>query len=266
MRLCSIASGSSGNCIYVGSDKTHVLVDAGISCKRIEEGLRKATLTGRDLSAIFITHEHSDHIQGIGVLARKYGIPMYATKGTIDGIVNGAKNLGEYDKELFHAIHVDEDVQVGDLTVHPFRISHDAKEPCAYRFEHEGSKAAVATDMGTFTPYIVENLQGLHAVLLEANHDIRMLQAGPYTYALKQRILSDRGHLSNDNSGLLLNKILHDDLKYILLGHLSKENNMPELAYETVKLEINAADSPYKAEMFHLCVASRSEAGELLDF
>ena len=266
MRLCSIASGSSGNCIYVGSSQTHVLVDVGISCKRIEEGLRKAELIGRDISAIFITHEHSDHIQGLGVLARKYGIPMYATKGTIDGIINGARNLGEYNKELFREISVDEDLQLGDLNVHPFRISHDAKEPCAYRFESAGSKAAVATDMGTFNPYIVENLQGLNAVLLEANHDVRMLQAGPYTYALKQRILSDRGHLSNDNSGLLINQILHDDLKHILLGHLSKENNMPELAFETVKFEINTADTPYRAEMLDLQVASRSEAGEVLDF
>ena len=266
MRLCSIASGSSGNCIYVGGKKTHVLVDAGISCKRIEEGLRKAELTGKDISALFITHEHSDHIQGLGVLARKFGIPMYATKGTIEGILQGSKSLGKVNDELFHEIHTDEDMQVGDLTVHPFRISHDAKEPCGYRFECDGSKAAVATDMGTFNPYIVENLKGLDAILLEANHDIRMLQAGPYTYALKQRILSDRGHLSNENSGLLINKILHEDLKYILLGHLSRENNMPELAYETVKLEINAADTPYRAEMFGLTVASRSEAGEVLDF
>ena len=264
MRLCSIASGSSGNCIYVGSGQTHVLVDAGISCKRIEEGLKKAEITGTDLSAIFITHEHSDHIQGIGVLARKYHVPMYATQGTIDEIISSGKNLGEYDKRLFHPICVDEDVLVGDLTVHPFRISHDAKEPCAYRFEQGGKKLAIATDMGCFNPYTVENLKGLDAILLEANHDIRTLQAGPYTYALKQRILSDKGHLSNDNSGQLLNKILHDNLKYILLGHLSKENNMPELAFETVKLEINAADTPYKAEMFQICVASRSEVGEVL--
>ncbi len=266
MRLCSIASGSSGNCIYVGSEKAHVLVDAGISCKRIELGLQKAELTGRDISAVFITHEHSDHIQGLGVLARKYGIPMYATKGTIDGILYGTKSLGDFDKNLLREIKVDEDLVIEDLVVHPFRISHDAKEPCGYRFESQGSKAAVATDMGTFNPYIIENLQGLDAVLLEANHDIRMLQAGPYTYALKQRILSDSGHLSNENSGLLLNKILHENMKYILLGHLSKENNMPELAFETVKLEINAADTPYRAELLDLRVASRSEAGEVLCF
>ena len=266
MRLCSIASGSSGNCIYVGSERTHVLIDAGISCKRIEEGLKKARITGEKLAAILITHEHSDHIQGIGVLARRYGIPMYATQGTIDEIINSAKNLGEYDKGLFHPICLDEDVFVGDLRVHPFRISHDAKEPCAYRIESEGSKVAIATDMGTFNPYVVNNLKGLDAVLLEANHDVRMLQAGPYTYALKQRILSDRGHLSNDNSGLLLNQILHDNLKYIILGHLSKENNMPELAFETVKLEIDAADTPYKSEMLNIRVASRNEVGEVLSF
>ena len=266
MRLCSIASGSSGNCIYVGSKETHVLVDVGISCKRIEEGLRKAELTGHDLAGVFITHEHSDHIQGLGVLARKFGIPMYATKGTIDGIIHSAKSLGAYDTGLFREVVPDEDIQLGDMTIHPFRIPHDANEPCGYRFESEGSKAAIATDMGTFSPYIVENLQGVNAILLEANHDVRMLQAGPYTYALKQRILSDRGHLSNDNSGLLLNKILHDDLKHILLGHLSRENNMPELAFETVKLEINAADTPYKAETLDLRVASRNEVGEVLDF
>ena len=266
MRLCSIASGSSGNCIYVGSENTHVLVDVGISCKRIEQGLKKAELTGKDISAVFITHEHSDHIQGLGVLARKYGIPMYATGGTIEGILQSTKSLGEFDTGLFRELKTDEDVWLGDLMIRPFHISHDAKEPCGYRFESEGSKAAVATDMGTFNSYIIENLQGLNAILLEANHDIRMLQAGPYTYALKQRILSDRGHLSNDNSGLLLNQILHDNMKYVLLGHLSKENNMPELAYETVKFEINAADTPFRAEMFNLRVASRSEAGDVLCF
>ncbi len=266
MRLCSIASGSSGNCIYVGGQETHVLVDVGISCKRIEEGLKKAELTGKDIAGIFITHEHSDHIQGLGVIARKYAIPIYATRGTIEGIQKGCKNLGTYDTGLFREVDVDQDLQLGDLTVHPFHISHDANEPCGYRFECDGSKAAVATDMGTFNSYIIENLQGLDAILLEANHDVHMLQVGPYTYPLKQRILSDRGHLSNDNSGILLSRILHDRMKYILLGHLSLENNMPELAYETVKLEINASPVPYRAEQFYLRVASRSEAGDVLEF
>lgn len=266
MRLCSIASGSSGNCIYVGSDHTHILVDVGISRKRIEEGLLKAQLTGTDISGVFITHEHSDHIQGLGVLARKYKIPMYATKGTIDGILHNSRYLGEFDTSLFHEINVDEDVEIGDLSIHPFHISHDALEPCGYRIACGKSSVAIATDMGTFDRYTIEQLQGLDAVLLESNHDVRMLQVGPYSYALKQRVLSDLGHLSNENSGLLLNQILHKNLKHIILGHLSKENNMPEIAYETVKFEINVANTPFKAEDFHLCVAPRDKESEILDF
>ena len=266
MRLSSIASGSSGNCIYVGSDKTHILVDVGISRKRIEEGLKQADLTGYDISGILITHEHSDHIQGLGVLARKYEIPMFATKGTIDGILHSSRYLGEFNTGLFREIEIDEDVAIGDLMVHPFQISHDAKEPCGYRIASGGSALGIATDMGTFNKYTVEQLQGLDAILLEANHDVRMLQAGPYTYALKQRVMSDYGHLSNENSGLLLNQILHKDMKHIMLGHLSKENNMPEIAYETVKFEINAAQTPFKAEDFHLCVAARDKISEILHF
>ena len=266
MRLCSIASGSSGNCIYVGSDNTHILVDVGISRKRIEEGLKKADLTGYDITGILITHEHSDHIQGLGVLARKYGIPMYATKGTIEGVLHSSRYLGEFDTGLFREIPVDEDVQIGDLKVHPFHISHDAIDPCGYRITSGESSVAIATDMGTFNKYIVEQLQNLDAILIEANHDVRMLQAGSYTYALKQRVMSDYGHLSNENSGLLLNQILHKGLKHIMLGHLSKENNMPEIAYETVKFEINVADTPFQAEDFHLCVAKRDEISEILEF
>ena len=266
MRLCSIASGSSGNCIYVGSDNTHILIDVGISCKRIEQGLLKAELTGKDISGVLITHEHSDHIQGLGVLARKYEIPMYATKGTIDGILHSSRYLGEFNTELFREIHIDEDVLIGDLNVHPFHISHDAGEPCGYRIASKGSTVGIATDMGTFDRYTIDKLQGLDAILLEANHDVRMLQAGPYTYALKQRVMSDYGHLSNENSGLLLNQILHKDFKHIMLGHLSKENNMPEIAYETVKFEINMANTPFKAEDFHLCVATRDEVSEILEF
>lgn len=266
MRLCSIASGSSGNCIYAGSVNTHLLIDAGVSCKRIEQGLQKAELTAKDLSGILVTHEHIDHIQGLGVLARKYGIPMYGTKGTLEGVMQAGKNLGVFDSSLLREIKTDENIRIGDLLIHPFRISHDAKEPCAYRFEDNHTKAAVVTDLGMFDSYVVENLKGLDAVLLEANHDVRMVQAGRYTYALKQRILGSTGHLSNDNSGLLLNEILHEGMKHILLGHLSRENNLPELAFETVKFEINAADTPYRAEMFDLRVADRNEAGEVLEF
>mgnify|MGYP000575321252 CR=1 FL=1 len=242
MRMVSIASGSSGNCIYIGSDNTHVLVDAGISNKRIEMGLNDLGLNARELDGILITHEHSDHIKGLGVLARKYGTPIYSTKETLEEIQD-SKSLGEIPEDLMHPITPDVDFMVGDLEVKPFRIDHDAANPVAYRVDH---------------------LQGLDAILLEANHDVKMLEAGPYPYYLKRRILGDYGHLSNENAGRLLSSILHDNLKHIFLGHLSKENNYEELAYETVRLEITEGDTPYKANDFPITVAKRNAVSQIV--
>lgn len=258
MRMCSIASGSSGNCIYVGSDNHHILIDAGISGKRVEAGLRELELSGKDIDGILLTHEHSDHIKGLGVLARKYGVPIYATPGTA-GAVKAMSGLGRIDDSLFVEIHADQDFQIGDLKVSPFHISHDAAEPVAYRIACGEKKMAVATDLGVYTDYTVEHLKGLDVLLLEANHDIHMLQVGAYPYYLKQRISGDLGHLSNETAGKLLCEVLHDDLKAIVLGHLSKENNYAELAYETVKLEITLGDTPYQPGDFPLSVASRDE-------
>ena len=264
MRLCSIASGSSGNCIYVGTDTTHVLVDVGISRKRTEEGLKSLGICPGELDAIFVTHEHSDHISGLGVFSRKYNVPIYATTRTVDAI-KGARSLGEIDGELFQTVKADERFTIKDMTVNPMRISHDAADPVAYRFSYGRQKIGVVTDLGTYTDYTVECLNGMDALLLEANHDVNMLQVGPYPYPLKQRILGDRGHLSNENSGRLLSRLLHDKLQYIVLGHLSKENNMPELAYETVKLEITQSDNCYKAGDFPIQVAKRSEVSRLIE-
>jgi len=237
MRLCSIASGSSGNCIYVGSDKTHLLIDTGISKKRIDAGLKELEVKGEDLQGILITHEHADHIQGLGVFSRKYKIPIYATPGTIHGI-QCASSLGEMPEGLLNTIHTDEKFTLGDIEIEPFKISHDANEPSGYRMECEGKTVAVATDLGKYDDYIVSKLQKLNAILLEANHDIHMLEVGPYPYHLKRRVMGDKGHLSNELSGRLLCDILHDELKHIVLGHLSKENNYPKLAYETVNAYI----------------------------
>lgn len=263
MRLCSIASGSSGNCIYVGSDATHLLVDVGISGKRTEIGLRELGLTGRDIDGILITHEHSDHISGLGVMARKYEIPIYATAGTIRAIkaVNG---LGDLDDGLFHEVQEDRKLTLKDLTINPMHISHDAAQPVGYRISYGSKKVAVCTDLGVYNDYTVECLKGMDAILLEANHDVNMLQVGPYPYYLKQRILGERGHLSNENSGRLLCRVLHDGLQTVLLGHLSKENNLPELAYESVRMEINMGDNPYKAGDFDIRVAKRSEVSPVI--
>ena len=262
--MCSIASGSSGNCIYVGSDATHLLIDAGISGKRTEAGLEELGISGRDLDGIFITHEHADHISGLKVLARKYEIPLYATRGTIDAIKK-MKSGGEIDSDLWVEVKEDQRLTLKDLTVYPLRISHDAAQPVAYRIGYGNRRVAVCTDLGEYNDYTVECLKGLDAILLEANHDVNMLQVGPYPYPLKQRILGERGHLSNEASGKLLCRILHDDLKYISLGHLSQENNLPELAYEAVRMEITLGDNPYRAEDFQIQVARRSEISPVME-
>ena len=263
MRLCSIASGSRGNCIYVGSDNTHLLVDTGISKKKIDAGLKELDIKGEELDGILITHEHSDHIQGLGVFSRKYEVPIYATPGTIEGIENYAP-LGRMPEGLLHPIHTDESFILGDITIDPFRISHDAKEPSGYRMNCCGKSVAVATDLGIYDEYTVSKLKSLDAVLLEANHDIHMLEVGSYPYYLKRRVMGDKGHLSNELSGRLLCDILHDNLKHILLGHLSKENNYAKLAYETVKLEVTLSDNIYKGEDLDMAVARRDMISEII--
>lgn len=256
MRLLSIASGSSGNCIYIGDDTTHILIDAGISGKRIEAGLNSVGITGKDLDAIFVTHEHGDHIGGLGVMARKFDVPIYATGGTIAGI-HSARNIGDIDEQLFQVIRKQENISIGSLMIQAISVSHDTLDPVCYKVSNGVSTMAVATDMGCYNSEIVESLKGLDAVLLEANHDVNMVQVGPYPYYLKQRVLGKKGHLSNENAGRLLGEIAHDNLKHILLGHLSKENNIPELAHEAVRLEITMGDNPYQASDFDIRVAER---------
>lgn len=265
MRLCPIASGSSGNCIYVGTDNTHILIDAGISGIRVKNGVNSLGLDMSDIDAVLVTHEHRDHIGGLGVLARKYHFPIYATQKTIEAIKN-AKDLGKIDTELYHCIQKDQIFALGDFEINPINISHDAADPCAYRLEAGDKKAAVMTDLGYYDEYISNALKGLDAVLIEANHDVNMLQVGPYPYPLKQRILSNHGHLSNEASGRLISEILHDNVKSVYLGHLSKENNLPELAYETVRMEINMSDTPYNGSDFPLYVAKRSEVSVCTEF
>lgn len=264
MRLCSIASGSSGNCIYVGNDHTHLLVDVGISGKRVREGVESLDLSMADLDGILITHEHSDHIQGLGVLARKYSIPIYSTKGTVEAICKDSK-IGKVDPDLFQVIRPDERFRIKDLDVIPFRIAHDAADPVAYRFRSEKKSVAVCTDLGHYDAYTIENLKDLDVVLLESNHDVRMLETGPYPYPLKKRILGDRGHLSNETAGRLLCDILHDHVKAVVLGHLSKMNNLPELAYESVRMQVDMSDCKYTSHDFPLIVAKRDVPSEAIE-
>lgn len=260
MELYSIASGSSGNSIFVGTSggNSGVLLDAGISKKRIEEGLAVRQLTLEQVEGVFITHEHADHISGLGPLVRKYAIPIFATEKTIQYIQETGK-CGKVDSDLFQCVRPDESVHVAGMEITPFSISHDAADPVGYTMQAEGKKLAVATDMGEYTDYTISHLQDCDGLLLEANHDINMLQVGSYPYALKMRILGKKGHLSNDACGRLVKKLVANKLRHVLLGHLSQDNNYPELAYETVKYELTQEEGLVPGKDFVLEVARRNE-------
>lgn len=257
MIFCNIASGSSGNCTYIGTDSAHILVDAGISVKRITDGLDHLNVSMEDISALFITHEHIDHIRAIETLSSRYKIPIFATKGTISAIADSEK-YGNINKMLFNTIKSGEYISIGNIEILPFHISHDAAEPVAFRFNSDGKACAIITDLGEFDQTIVEKTKNLDMVMIEANHDEKILEVGTYPYFLKQRILSSKGHLSNTDCGRFICKILNDKLKHIVLGHLSKENNMAELAYETVKAEIAMSNTEHINFDTNISVASDS--------
>lgn len=263
MKMMSIASGSNGNCTYIGSDITNILVDVGISKKKILEGLNTIDIDFSYIDGILITHEHIDHIKSIGVISRAYGIPIYTTHDTCKEICK-CKSLGIFDTTLLKAIEPDKTFTIGDIDIIPHSIWHDAADPVCYSLYNDGKKISVATDIGNYDEYLINCLKDSDALLIESNHDIRMLQVGPYPYELKRRVMSDRGHLSNEASGRLIKSILNNHIKAIFLGHLSNENNYPELAYETVRLELR--DNPYTNDIdsLNLQVAKRDSCSDLI--
>ncbi len=264
MKMMTIASGSSGNCTYVGSSQTGILVDVGISKKKINEGLNDVGMDFSDIKGILITHEHIDHVRGLGVIARSYGIPLYATEATFEEI-KYINSLGSLDYGLFHSISPDEPFTIGDITVCAHSTWHDAADPVCYSLECGTKKISIATDMGGFDDYMVQALKGSDALVIETNHDIRMLQVGPYPYSTKQRILSSYGHLCNEAGGKLIRSILNDHIKTIFLGHISRENNMPELAMAAVKAELDGNPFTQDVREFHLQAAHRDIHSALLD-
>lgn len=226
-----IASGSKGNCIYIGTKDTKILIDAGISGIKIKNALEEINVCIEDIDAVFVTHEHSDHIDGIGVLARKYNIPIYATEGTWQNMPQKVGKIPINNKKIVYA---DEGIILNDMRIRPFAVPHDAKEPVCYNVFYDGVKVCVATDFGHVTKSVIENIKYCSALVLESNHDVDMLKAGDYAYSLKQRILGKYGHISNETCGKLLACVMNDKLKNVFLAHLSQENNTPDLAYLTV--------------------------------
>ena len=234
LKFAPIASSSSGNCIYIGTEYTNILVDAGLSGKKIEQGLSELELSGNDIDAVFVTHEHLDHVDGIGVLARRYNIPIYATEGTWNNMPAKIK-VDSIRENLKKRVYADEYTIFNDLTIKPFSIPHDASEPVGYSITTEKEKITIATDIGHISESIIENAKGSSLLLIESNHDEDMVRNGSSTYNLKQRILSDYGHLSNISAGNFLKDFADSKLKYVFLGHLSRENNTPRVAFDTVK-------------------------------
>ncbi len=231
LRFCPLFSGSSGNALYLGCGDTHLLIDAGMSGSKITNELEKIGLRPDRLSAILITHEHSDHIAGVGILSRRYDLPVFANEATWEAMRPKVGNICEKNVRVFET---GSDFLIGDIDIMPFAIPHDAAEPVGYSFYAGQSKLSVATDLGTVKESWMKQIAHSDLVLLEANHDVEMLKAGRYPYELKRRILGNKGHLSNDAAGKAAAALVKRGVQAIVLGHLSGENNFPELAYQSV--------------------------------
>ena len=263
MRFMNIASGSGGNATYIGSNDTHILIDAGISRKRIQEGLNKLDLSINDITAILISHEHTDHVSSLCTVERSCRVPVYATEGTFSALKDLRLKIESDD--LLNIIQPEEEFMIGDIKITAVRTSHDAKEPVCFRLETSDSSCAVITDLGVYDEKLINNMLGLNLVLIESNHDRRMLEAGPYPYPLKLRIAGDKGHLSNESSGRLLSGLLNDRMKHIILGHLSEKNNSKDLAKLTVINEINE-HSGFNAGDFRIDIADQKNGSEIYSF
>ena len=257
MRFVSIASGSSGNCIYAGTETTHVLIDAGISTKRIEKGLCDVGVKPSELSAICITHEHSDHISGLATLTKQLSLPVYTSRGTGLQLCYRIAFL----EDVIHTFRPGESFEVGGLGVESFPTPHDTVESVGYAVTGCGRKAAVVTDLGYVTQEVWDGVQGADLLVAEANHEVEWVQSGPYPYFLKQRILGERGHLSNDAGAVLACSAVAGGARTVVLAHLSAENNTPARAYDTVCAALERAGAAVGGDVV-LEVAPRSELGK----
>ncbi|MBE5772087.1 MAG: MBL fold metallo-hydrolase [Clostridia bacterium] len=229
--FCPLFSGSSGNALFIGAGDTRILIDAGMPGKAIEGALKEIGILPEMLTGIAVTHEHSDHVKGVGILSRKYHIPVYANERTFQAM---ARTVGEIAPGNRRYFNDEEDFYIGDLALYPFSIPHDAADPVGYRVYYGGHSVATATDMGYMKKQVLKTLSGVDVLLLESNHDPDLLMQNPhYSMYLKQRILSNHGHLSNEASAKALLSLYETGVRQVLLGHLSGENNTPELALST---------------------------------
>jgi phosphoribosyl 1,2-cyclic phosphodiesterase len=253
LSVCVLASGSKGNAIYVSDGQTAILVDAGLSGKEIAKRMHAAGLQLESLKAILVSHEHSDHVRGVGVLARRHGLPVYITPDTAAA---ATPQLGRIDDLRY--FEIGRDFNIDGLAIHPFATSHDAHDPSGFTIAQNGRKIGIATDLGIATGMVKEHLKACSLLVLEANHDPTMLIEGPYPWPLKQRIKSRNGHLSNQDSRDLLAEIKHDGLCHVILAHLSETNNTPDKALQAALQAQDAQDR------FQVHVACQERCTDLL--
>lgn len=261
MKFCSLYSGSSGNSIFIASDNAKVLIDAGLAGKKIDDALKHIGEESSSIDGIFITHEHIDHIKGVGVLSRKYDIPIYANDNTWAVM---EKNIGKIKEHNIRIMDRRSSIIINDLEIRSFNIPHDAIAPVGYTVSYAGKNASVVTDFGVFTEEIRDNIIDSDIILLESNHDVNMLRMGPYPYKLKLRVLGENGHLSNEDCGSAIVSLLKNDKKkQIVLGHLSGTNNHPDLAYQTV-VDVLSANGIRPGDDVILQLASRHNPSEII--
>ena len=260
MKFCSLYSGSSGNSIFIASDNAKVLIDAGLAGKKIDDALKHIGEESSSIDGIFITHEHIDHIKGVGVLSRKYDIPIYANDNTWAVM---EKNIGKIKEHNIRIMDRRSSITINDLEIRSFNIPHDAIAPVGYTVSYAGKNASVVTDFGVFTEEIRDNIIDSDIILLESNHDVNMLRMGPYPYKLKLRVLGENGHLSNEDCGSAIVSLLKNDKKQIVLGHLSGTNNHPDLAYQTV-VDVLSANGIRPGDDVILQLASRHNPSEII--
>lgn len=230
--FCSLASGSSGNCHLINDGENSILIDAGLSGKQIENKLEEISINPKSIVGILVSHEHSDHICGVGVLSRRYNVPIYANEGTWLGMGN---RIGKIKDENIKYFNSEEGFCIKDFNIKSYSIPHDANEPVGFSIEKNNTKISIATDLGYIDENIINEVKDSNLLVLESNHDEEMVKVGKYPYYLKRRILSNIGHLSNEAAGNAIVDLVSKNVKSILLAHLSKENNFPELAIATVK-------------------------------
>lgn len=259
LQFSILASGSSGNCTYVESANCKIMIDAGLSGKRIEALFAQIDRQVMDIDAILVTHEHKDHIHGVGVLSRKYNIPIYANAKTWSAMEN---MIGKIDPDNRRYIEPDTLVSIGDIDVLTYNVSHDAIQPQFYAFQKGKKQFAMLTDTGYVSDRLRSQLKNASAYLIESNHEIELLRYGKYPWSVKQRILGDRGHLSNEDGALAMVDLIGNNTKDIYLGHLSRDNNTKELAMTSME-DVLKYNNFAVNEDFLLHMTDPSEATQL---